>query len=66
MPITSYLEQNASLYSDEISLIERKYDNNKELLKKEISNSPINSLNFLSRRTLTWSEFNSQANQFAN
>lgn len=49
MPITDFLEKNASLYTNEISLIERRYDGNS-----------------LSRKTLTWGEFDYRANQVAN
>ena len=49
MPITDFLEKNASLYTNEISLIERRYDSNS-----------------LSRKTLTWGEFDHRANQVAN
>ncbi len=67
MPITEFLVRNASLYGDEVSLVEV----NPELEEKRaitwreyelIEPNPI----AMYRRQITWREFDNQANQFAN
>ena len=67
MPITEILSRNASLYSDDISLIEI----NPELQEKHvvswreyelIETNPMASF----RREMTWREFDDKANRFAN
>lgn len=67
MPITEFLARNASLYGDEISLIERnpelqgrRKDSWREFELIE-PNPPT-----LFRRHMTWREFDNRANQFAN
>lgn len=66
MPITDFLEKNASLYTNEISLIERRYDGNNAVFKEQDSSQKNNNSNSLSRKTLTWGEFDRRANQVAN
>ena len=68
MPLMSYLEQNAKLYGNEISLIEI----NPELVDKH-NNLPWKEYSLVEtahvpgyRKTLTWNEFDNAANQCAN
>jgi acyl-CoA synthetase (AMP-forming)/AMP-acid ligase II len=51
MTIIQYLEHNADIYSNEISIIERKYSASSEVIN---------------RKYLTWLEFNTMSNQVAN
>ena len=66
LPITAFLERNALLHANEIALIERRYDGNPTISKKQISDHGNDHYNSLSRRTLTWNEFDCRANQVAN
>ncbi|NLW63209.1 MAG: AMP-binding protein [Syntrophomonadaceae bacterium] len=67
MPITEFLARNASLYGDEISLIERnpEMQGRRKVTWREFEliepNPPT-----LFRRHMTWREFDNRANQFAN
>ena len=68
MPLTCYLEQNAKLYGNEISLIEI----NPELVDKH-NNLPWKEYSLVEtahvpgyRKTLTWNEFDNAANRCAN
>lgn len=67
MPITEFLARNASLYGDEISLIERnpEMQGRRKVTWREFEliepNPPT-----LFRRHMTWREFDDRANQFAN
>lgn len=67
MPITEFLARNASLYGDEICLIERNPESQgrREVTWREYEliepNPPA-----LLRREMTWRDFDNKANQFAN
>ncbi len=66
MPITDILEKNSSLYGDDVSLVEiNPPDAKSRFTWKEYSLIESGSGNDF-RRTLTWREFNRQANRFAN
>jgi len=65
LPITDWLEKNASLFTDEISLIERRYHDN-NVVEKQGRDHDRNHFNLLTRKTLTWNEFDRRANQVAN
>ena len=67
MPITDFLERNAELYGDEVSLVElnpeiqeKRYVTWKEFALTE----PMQASAY--RREITWSVFNEKANRFAN
>ncbi len=67
MPITEFLERNARLYSDEVSLVEVNPANQPD---KNVSWHEYNLIESSGvetyRRELTWREFDVAANQFAN
>ena len=67
MPVTEYLERNASLYPNEVALVELNPDekDNRRITWKEYDLiEPTKSLAY--RREITWSVFNEKANRFAN
>jgi len=67
MPITEFLARNASLYGDEICLIERnpELQGRREVTWREYELIEPNPAS-LFRRQITWREFDDKANQFAN
>lgn len=66
MPITDILEKNARLYSDDVSLVEiNPPDTKSRFTWKEYSLIESGSGNDF-RRSITWEDFNRQANRFAN
>lgn len=66
MPITDILEKNAKLYSDDVSLVEiNPPDTKSRFTWKEYSLIEAGSGNDF-RRSITWEDFNCQANRFAN
>ena len=66
MPITEILERNAKLYGDDVSLVEiNPPDTKSRFTWKEYSLIESGSGNDF-RRSITWEEFNRQANRFAN
>lgn len=66
MPITEILENNASLYGDDVSLVEiNPPDTKSRFTWKEYSLIESGSGNDF-RRSITWEDFNRQANRFAN
>ena len=67
MPVTTYLERNASLYPDEVALVELNPEerDNRRITWKEFD--LIESGRFEPyRREITWGVFNEKANRFAN
>lgn len=66
MPITEILENNARLYGDDVSLVEiNPPDTKSRFTWKEYSLIESGSGNDF-RRSITWEDFNRQANRFAN
>lgn len=66
MPITDILENNARLYGDDVSLVEiNPPDTKSRFTWKEYSLIESGSGNDF-RRSITWEDFNRQANRFAN
>lgn len=67
MPITKFLERNAELYPDEVSLVEinpQLMEKSKVTWREYALIEPVNAKK--SRIEMTWSEFNTKANRFAN
>ncbi len=66
MPITEILQKNADFYPADISLVEinPKLENQTRMTWREYS--LVEAQGEAYRKTLTWSEFNKQANKFAN
>ena len=65
MPITEFLERNASLYPDEVSLVEVNPENSPNVSWREYNLiESTTSENY--RKEMTWAEFNTSANRFAN
>ncbi len=66
MPITEYLERNASLYSDEVALVElNPEDSRRKKVWKDYSLIE-STADKASRKQMTWKEFDEKANRFAN
>ena len=67
MPITEFLERNATLYKDDVSLVEinPEVQEKSRVTWREYSLIEANP-NEAYRKEITWSEFNKRANRFAN
>ncbi len=68
MPITDFLEKNAKLYPNDVALVEVNPANQpaKNLTWREFSLIEPAHRSEAYRRSMTWEEFEIQANRFAN
>ena len=66
MPITEYLERNASLYPNEVALVELNPEENRSKKVWKDYSLIESTEEKASRKQLTWREFDEKANRFAN